>query len=228
MDRLKLVLFLIILTVVAILLGQNRELLALKFFCPDINSASCLYRTPSLPLAVWMGIFAIAGVISSLVWQFLNQAATPTPKSTRSYSVDRRVDSSSSSRQVEYTPPETKSSFYATPNTTKAVSNKPLSDWEQPKSEDWDANPLYGATQDNVSVGKQNRVSPEPQDSIRTDSIYSYKFRDASEPKSEPKNEPLSDRKKSSVDDVYDATYRTVNNPQSTKPNGGEEDEEWI
>jgi hypothetical protein len=223
MNRLKLVLVLIVLIVVGILLGQNRELLSLKFFCPEISSDSCLYRTPALPLAAWMAIFAIAGIISSLIWQFLNQIAIPVSKSTRPrYTdnfVDNPVENKVRSRQVEYTRPQTTFSS----NDTSA---KPLSDWEQPKSEDWETNPINNATKEVKATSTTNRVPPEPQDRDRSraDSVYSYKFRE----EKESRNEAVSDRKKGNVDDVYDATYRTVNNPQSKISDRDEKDEEWI
>jgi cytoskeletal protein RodZ len=217
MNRLKLVSLLIILTVVGILLGQNRELLSLKFFCPDTASESCLYQTPTLPLAAWMGIFAIAGIFSSLIWQFCQQIATPTSQSTRTRSGENKVRD----RQVEYIRPQTKVSS----NTTKNTSSRPLSDWEQTRGEDWETNPKPNVIKDEVkTTSTTNRVPQDTQAPSRADSVYSYKFREAGE----PKQETISDRSKKSVDDVYDANYRTINNPQSKPPDRSEEDEEWI
>jgi hypothetical protein len=228
MNRLKLVSILIVLIVVGILLGQNRELLSLKFFCPDLSSESCLYRTPTLPLAAWMGIFAIAGILSSLIWQFLNQVATPTQttqKSTRPRYTDKSPDNSRENRvpnrQVEYTRPQT---TFSSNNTN----TKPVSDWEQPKSEDWETNPLNKTTKEVRTNPTTNRIPPETEERDRNlnrvDSVYSYKFRD----EKESRNEAISDRKKENVDDVYDANYRTVKSPQSPTSDRSEEDEEWI
>lgn len=225
MNRLKVVLFLIVLIIVGILLGQNRELLSLKFFCPDISSASCLYLTPALPLAAWMGIFALAGIISSLIWQLLNQAAIPTSKATRSYSsVENKVRSR---QEVEYTRPPTPVNSYNSSSTNTVTNNRPPSDWEQPKNEDWEANTFPNAPREvKTTLPTTEPLQKPPQNTSPSDSIYSYKFREADE----PKKDSVSDRQKSSVDDVYDATYRTVNNPQSTTTpyNNEEEDEEWI
>jgi hypothetical protein len=228
MNRLKLVSILIVLIVVGILLGQNRELLSLKFFCPDLSSDSCLYRTPTLPLAAWMGIFAIAGIVSSSIWQSLNYVATPTQttqKSTRPRYSDNSPNNFGENkvptRQVEYIRPQTTFS-------SNDTSPKSVSDWEQPKSEDWEAKPLNNTTREVKTNPTTNRVSPETatqdRNLNRADSVYSYKFRE----EKESRNEAISDRKKGNVDDVYDANYRTVRGPQSPQSDRNEEDEEWI
>ena len=71
MSRLKLVLLVIIIAILAIVFVQNREPIALKLLCPD-STQTCLYLTPRLPLAFWMGIFVLGGFISSLLGQVLN------------------------------------------------------------------------------------------------------------------------------------------------------------
>lgn len=72
MSRLKLVLLAAIVVILGIIFVQNREPLALKLLCPDSTQA-CLYQTPRMPLAIWMGIFALGGFISSLLGQILNR-----------------------------------------------------------------------------------------------------------------------------------------------------------
>ena len=222
MNRFKLISVLIVLTVVGILLGQNRQLLALKFFCPDVTNQNCLYRTPELPLAAWIAIFAIAGIISSLVWQFLNQVATPTKShsSNRKSNSYRSVDTQVRSRQPEYTRTET-------PDRVKT--SIPKTDWEQPVSEDWETDEVPQKTQDKFQKSSiQDREPTKPQDRNRSgsDSAYSYKFPEVERQKTDKKVE---DTKKSPVDDVYDASYRTVSSPQKTDSTTYEEDdEEWI
>ena len=51
---------------------QNREPMALKLLCPN-RAESCLYQTPNLPLAVWMALFVLGGVITSLLTQAFNR-----------------------------------------------------------------------------------------------------------------------------------------------------------
>ena len=206
MNRFKLFSVLIILGIVAILLGQNRELLSLKFFCPDITNQSCLYRSPALPLAAWIALFTLAGIISSLVWQFLSQVA-PTSKSNKSNY--RRSVENIREPQVDYTRPQ-----------NVVSSNIPTSDWEQPTSETWETDRLPKVPTDRVKVNKTTyQVPPEPRN-LSDSSADTFR-----EPK---QSEPLSDRKNNKIDDVYDANYRTVSGSPPKQSNLNEEDEEWI
>ncbi len=72
MSRLKLILLVSIVAALGIVFFQNREPLALKILCPDRTQA-CVYQTPPLPLAVWIGLFTLAGTITSLLWQILDR-----------------------------------------------------------------------------------------------------------------------------------------------------------
>ena len=72
MNRFKLFLLILIIAALGIVFVQNREPVALKFLCPD-ETLSCLYRTPALPLAVWIGFFTLNGAIISLIGQALNR-----------------------------------------------------------------------------------------------------------------------------------------------------------
>lgn len=217
MNRFKLVCLLIILSLVAILLGQNRELLSLKLFCPDVTSQSCLYRTPALPLAAWIGLFTIAGIISSLLWQFLNQLATPSQKDR-----ERTQVKSQSKPEVNYSRPQT----------AARSSTIPTSDWEESKSEDWEGN--FAETrsrseresqlkQDIFELdSKVDRVRDKTPNVSSTDSTYSYKFREA---KPKKKEEVSPDTR---TDEVYDVNYRTVSPPSTKKSDPIQDDEEWI
>lgn len=72
MNRLKLFVLVLIVALLAIIFIQNREPLGLKLLCPDVNQ-SCLYQTRQLPLALWMGLFILNGVIISFLGQVLNR-----------------------------------------------------------------------------------------------------------------------------------------------------------
>lgn len=219
MNRFKLVCLLIILSLVAVLLGQNRELLSLKLFCPDVTSQSCLYRTPALPLAAWIGLFAIAGIISSLLWQFLNQLATPTKRNS-----DRTQVASRSKPEVNYTRSQT----------VDRSGTIPTSDWEESKSEDWEGNLAEARhSAHREPQVKQDRFEPDSTvyrvqnktpNVSSTDSTYSYKFREAKPNKKE--EEVVSQDTK--TDEVYDVNYRTVRPPSTKSPNTIQDDEEWI
>ena len=71
MSRLKLFLFVLIIVILGVVFIQNREPLALKILCPDTQS--CVYQTPQLPLAVWIGLFTLGGMITSMLGQVLNR-----------------------------------------------------------------------------------------------------------------------------------------------------------
>lgn len=72
MSRLKLFLSILIIAALGIVFVQNREPIALKFLCPD-DTLSCVYQTPPLPLAIWIGSFTLNGIIISLIGQVLNR-----------------------------------------------------------------------------------------------------------------------------------------------------------
>lgn len=72
MSRLKLIVLVLIITLLGMVFIQNRELLELKLLCPE-RTQSCWYQTRQLPLAIWMGLFALGGVIISLLGQILNR-----------------------------------------------------------------------------------------------------------------------------------------------------------
>ncbi|WP_319419936.1 hypothetical protein [Pleurocapsa sp. FMAR1] len=73
MSRLKLLLFIILIGVLMIVFIQNREPIALKLLCDDVNNQYCLYQTPQLPLAVWIGLFALGGMLTSLLSQVFSR-----------------------------------------------------------------------------------------------------------------------------------------------------------
>ena len=72
MSRLKLVLLVLIIAALGIVFVQNRDPLVLKLLCPD-NTQSCLYQTPNLSLAIWMALFMLGGLVTSLLGQALNR-----------------------------------------------------------------------------------------------------------------------------------------------------------
>ena len=72
MSRLKLFLLVLIVAALGIVFVQNREPLVLKLLCPD-RTQVCLYRTPQLPLAVWIAVFTLGGVVTSLLVQLLDR-----------------------------------------------------------------------------------------------------------------------------------------------------------
>ncbi|MCC0179120.1 hypothetical protein I4641_19315 [Waterburya agarophytonicola K14] len=153
MSRLKLVLLALIVAILGIVLVQNREPIALKLLCPDTNQ-SCLYQTPALPLAVWMGVFAIAGLVSSLLGQVLNryrysgagrQKSNPNPNHN-DFDRDRN----------QWSPINDKSDKYTT--STSRIEDSTIED-------------KYSSS--------SYEIPQTPESIERSGSNYSYKYRDA-------------------------------------------------
>jgi hypothetical protein len=79
MFRIKLSIAILFLAVITLFYVQNREAVSLKLLCSDVNNF-CFYQTPSLPIAAWMLLFALAGTITSLLLQFFNALSRPSRK----------------------------------------------------------------------------------------------------------------------------------------------------
>ncbi len=162
-NRFKLLLSLLLLAVLGILLGQNRDLLALKFLCADLTK-SCFYKTSPLPLAFWMGLFILAGVITSLIWQLLNRVAYPSSKLPKAYEDPELYRSPNNSSRGN------RSSDW------NADSNREPWDIETPSTENPD-NLAQEATPVDTAIYERQQ---EPKQIQRSGSNYSYKFKEAS------------------------------------------------
>ena len=71
MSRLKLIFLVFIVAILAVVFVQNREPLALKLLCSE--NRSCLYQTRDLPLAIWMALFILGGILTSLLSHVFNR-----------------------------------------------------------------------------------------------------------------------------------------------------------
>ena len=236
-NRLKIFLILLVLLFLGVLFWQNQQLLSLKLLCPDVNQPSCLYQTLPLPLSLWMLLFTLAGVSTSLVWQLLNYLGSKGSRKSKSSASTRDVPKveniprssqtepkSTNTRSFDRSSVETKTKVNpsSTQNFTKG------SDWEEDRrDDDWDTEKSTQTNTTKQSAGKQIKDNTGPQlskDAPKTsssDSSYSYKFR------------PTNKDKEQNIDRVYDANYRVIdpssrtntNKPIETQP---EDDEEWI
>jgi hypothetical protein len=217
--RFKLLLLLIIAGVLGILFVQNQELIALKFFCGDLNQA-CLYRSTNLPLAVWLGIFIFAGVLTSLIWHFFNSLVTNT--------------------QSERIPSQGYTTARENPtriNDRSNYRNNPP-DWEQQGQDDWNIeeappepqiqdrtftrdNFEQDRSQTDYSQPKTNyEVQQQPTSVKHSGSTYSYKYREAGAKQSNQGDET-----------VYDANYRTIKPPNQVSTNESipnDDEEDWV
>lgn len=206
-NRFKLLLLLVILAVLGILFIQNQQSLSLKLLCPDINN-SCWYQTPQLPLSVWMGLFILAGIVTSLLWQILNRFSYSSTKK-RSYSSDVLYDNGA---DILNKTSKTNSRYNPADEATRS-SVSDTSDWENSrKSEDWQPQQTQKSTVENSDLKSQSSSSSgyeirrEPKNVTVSGSTYSYKFKEASDKESNKPGTPNLNK----------------------EPNLDDDDEEWI
>jgi hypothetical protein len=153
MSRLKLFLLLLIIGVLAIVFIQNREPIALKLLCADSSTQACLYQTPPLPLAAWIGLFTLGGIVTNLLGQTFSRysySGSVKPK----YAIDDKypdkknwVDTGKESKPGKY-------SGASIPREDSSV-------------------------QDNLKSSSSFESLQEPQSVERSGSNYSYKYRPA-------------------------------------------------
>lgn len=163
MSRLKLFLLLLIIPLLGIIFFQNQEPIALKLLCPD-DVQSCFYQTPQLPLAIWIGLFVLAGMITNLFWQVLNSF------------------SYSGSRKQQYDP-------YHPEELDKNQRNWATTDNKRDKYSSSTTSIQDDSTQEKLYSSTSYEVPQEPQNVERSGSNYSYKYREASERPQNSKND---------------------------------------
>lgn len=191
--------------VVGLLIWQNLGVITLVFFGGIM--------TVKLPLAVWVLLFTLAGIISGLTLQFLYSFGRPlaAPKA-------------SPANNPQVPPPSPRPTYIQ-----DSAASPPGNDWERDSGDDWnfDAPPEKPTTiQDReefpprVADGEKANFVKPPQDSSQTGSVYSYSYRTAKQTRGEK------------ADQVYDVNYRIITPPaqdenQEREVNKGDE-EDWI
>ncbi|MCZ8225280.1 MAG: hypothetical protein O9324_15360 [Microcystis sp. LE19-84.1B] len=190
-----------------LLIWQNLGAITLVFFGGIM--------TVKLPLAVWVLLFTLVGIISGLTLQFLYSFGRPlaAPKASPRIANNPTV------------PPPSPRPTYIQDTTPSARGN----DWERDSGDDWnfDTPPEKPTTiQDReefpprvADEEKANFVKP-PEDSSQTGSVYSYSYRTAKQTRGEK------------ADQVYDVNYRIIT-PPAQDENGEREvnkgdEEDWI
>lgn len=237
LNRFKIFLILLLLLFLSILFGQNRELLALRLLCPDVNQ-SCLYQTPPLPLSLWMFAFILAGVVTSLVWQLLNYLSTKgfsktkSSASTRYFSESENTPKNSQTETKSTNTQSTKRASVQTNTTVKPRSANnftPQSDWEDNnRNDDWNTEEstqrkvVPRSINQPIDDNKSYQSSKDSSSSQNSDTTYSYK------------SPPANNSKEQKVDRVTDANYRVINpslrknSSEQIETKQDEDDEEWI
>ena len=219
-NRLKIFLTLLLLLFLSILFWQNQELLALQLLCPEVNQ-SCLYQTPPLPLSLWMFVFMVIGVLTSLIWQLLNYIGNSEARKSK-FASSPRYEPDLNKRPTEKEFTNTQAPKQATvkertaAQPTPPTASAPKSDWEDDRSnDDW----TKGDSTENKNVNRSRENTSKTQ---RTDTTYSYKSR------------PASKEQESKIDRVYDASYRVINpslrknTSESGENRQNDDDDEWI
>ncbi len=174
-----------------LLIWQNLGVITLVFFGGIM--------TVKLPLAVWVLLFTLAGIISGLTLQFLYSFGRPlaAPKASPPIGNNPKVP-----------PPSPRPSYIQ-----DSAASPPDNDWERDSGDDWnfDTPPLRRSSgqaekptiiqerEDFSSrLADQERVDfvKPPSDSSQTGSVYSYSYRTAKQTRGEK------------ADQVYDVNYR--------------------
>ena len=190
-----------------LLIWQNLGAITLVFFGGIM--------TVKLPLAVWVLLFTLAGIISGLTLQFLYSFGRPlaAPKASPRIANNPTV------------PPPSPRPTYIQDTAPSARGN----DWERDSGDDWNFDtppekPTIIQEREEFSSRladeeKANFVKP-PSDSSQTDSVYSYSYRTAKQTRGEK------------VDQVYDVNYRIITPPTQDQNQDREvnkaDEEEWI
>jgi hypothetical protein len=167
MNRFKLFLILLIVAVLGIVFVQNREPLVLKILCPD-QAQSCLYQTPQLPLAIWIGLFILAGITTNLLWQVLSRFSYSSSRSKKSAPDNYFYDERENLTEVRQDQ-EQRSRFTNTKSPTVILQDS--------------------VVQERVADSSNYEIQREPQNVERSGSTYSYKYKEASDRKSESKED---------------------------------------
>ncbi len=171
MSRLKLFLLVLIIALLGIIFVQNQEPIALKLLCPD-DVQSCLYKTPQLPLAIWIGLFVLAGMTTNLFWQLLNSFSQP------------------SSGQQKYQPDNLE------PNSRNWVETETEEDNYFSSQTDIQDN----ATKEKLYSSTSYEVPQKPETVERSGSTYSYKYRAASDEEQNSKLNSNNEVQKTSIE----------------------------
>jgi hypothetical protein len=208
MNRLKFLLLLLIVAALIIVFVQNQEPITLKLLCPDTTQA-CLYQTRQFPLAVWIGLFTLAGILTNLLGQVFSRygyASSGKQKST-SASKQRYTDNDLYPDRQNWVDEDRDRRKYST-NSTQLQ--------DSPVVDQFDKSTSYERPQ-------------EPQNVERSGSTYSYTYRPATERSRSGgfASSPSLDAEPSS--DVKDSTAKTANESvRESNLDAHEDDEDWI
>ena len=227
----RLILVFLMLIASIIVLVQNQQAIAIYFLGTDTKTALCSLK---LPLGLWVILFTLGGILTSLLMQGLTQfPRQAAPKQT------------GKSRPRPQDPPETP---YQRPKSNTSDWENPLpQEWEDVPPEDdddeWDIEepPIEKTIPRKPSRVKETKSEfevqqPSPTKASQEGTVYSYTYRELSDRISAtpPQDPPKVEKETSSSSPnpnkkVYDADYRVITPPyQPPQESEDEDDESWI
>ena len=242
----KLFVLLFILVSTVIFLIQNQQPIVLYFL--GTNPQTALF-TWKLPIGIWVVLFSSAGILTSLIIQWLNQSSQssasktfmPPPRREPLNPSEQRPqpsDSPTSSREADWG---------AMPQRNwqgmEQESTEEGDDWdiEKPPTErTFPREELERQLQEDEAINFE--VQQPPKKASRQGSVYSYTYRELREFEDSPPpqdsvqpppKKPGTPRSKSNTgDQVYDANYRILTPPyrnsQESSTFDDSEDKDWV
>ncbi|MGK7941356.1 MAG: LapA family protein [Crocosphaera sp.] len=228
----RLILGFLMLIATIILLVQNQQMIALGFLGTEIETALFSLK---LPLGLWVILFTLAGILTSLLIQVLTRLPRQVSPTQTAKPRPRPQD-----------PPETP---YQRPETKKSDwESTPPPEWENVPPEDdyddeWDIEqpPIEKTVPRRPSRVEETRsefeVQQPPKTASQEGTVYSYTYGELSDRISAtpPPDPPKVEKKPSSANannankKVYDADYRVITPPYRTPQRSDDEEEEsWI
>jgi hypothetical protein len=231
----RLLLLLLTLGATIIFWVQNQQPIILVFF--GIN------KTLSLPIAAWVLLFAIAGMLTTWCVQFLIPVAKgssaqpfkPAPPTAQPYSPPpprprNSPDESTPKRSSPRTVLQQSSTFTPPP--------KSQSDWDAGNLiDDWNLEepapepaPKETAFASPYPEAPSFEVQRQPQVEVHEGSVYSYKYREPRD-RTQSSADKTQHRQAGDREQIYDADYRLITPPYRESHEQKieeDEDEDWI
>ncbi|MGK7956646.1 MAG: LapA family protein [Crocosphaera sp.] len=230
----RLIVLALILIGTVINLVQNQQPITLYFLGTDAKTA---FFSLQLSLGIWITLFTLAGIISSLLIQFVS-------RSSRSFA-PKRV------RPPRSRKPEPPEIPYSRPDKPQKSDweTSPPPEWEnnlqEEDDDEWDIEeppventvPRQASTLEDTA--SEFEVQKPPKAVAQEGTVYSYTYKELSDrrPSQPPPEPPKSETEKKTPSpqrnrDVYDAQYRIITPPYRPSQQSNNEDEEneenWI
>ena len=234
----KLLLLLLIIISTVVFTIQNQQSIALYFLGTSTQTA---LLTLEFPVGIWVILFSISGILTSLIMQFLNQLSSPS--SPRNFSA-----LSQAFKLSKFSPFSKKADWGKRyqrnwEKIEQEFEEEDSWDIEKPPTEStFTSQKLEQKIQEEEEQATSFEVQQSPKKASRQGSIYSYTYRELHDSedgplfnesiKPSPKKQENPNSKSKVVDQIYDANYRILTPPyhnvQESSNFDQEEDQDWI